>query len=56
MDWLQIVVGTLMSTSSVIAVAGFLAREPFTRILDKRLERFKHDLQIEATTRELTLQ
>jgi hypothetical protein len=56
MDWVQILFGSLISTSSVVAIAVFVGRESFGRLLDARLERFKHDLQVEATTRELTLQ
>jgi hypothetical protein len=56
MDWVQFLVGSLISTSAVVAIAVFVARESFGRLLDARLERFKHDLQVEATTRELTMQ
>jgi hypothetical protein len=55
MDWLQVILGGVISTSSVVAVALFLSREWFTRLLNNRFERFKHDLQIEAKKRELTL-
>ncbi|HEX7314358.1 MAG TPA: hypothetical protein VF297_10570 [Pyrinomonadaceae bacterium] len=55
MDWLQAIVGGLISTSTVIAVTVFVSREWFTRLINRGFERFKHDLQIEAMTRELTL-
>jgi hypothetical protein len=55
MDWLKIIIGGLVSTTSVIAATAFILRESFTRLLDKRLEMFKHELHLEATTRELTL-
>lgn len=49
------IIAGLISSGTVIAVAAFIARESFTRILNRRLEVFKHELGIEAKTRELTL-
>jgi hypothetical protein len=41
MDWLKIIIGGLVSTTSVIAATAFILRESFTRLLDKKLETFK---------------
>ena len=51
MDWLQVVLGGLVSSSTVVTVAGFISREWFTRLLDRRLTQFKHELQLDAKTR-----
>jgi hypothetical protein len=56
MDFTQTVVGTLLSTSVVLAIGGFLARESFARLLDSRLERFRHGLEVDLAKRQLTIQ
>lgn len=55
MEWLKVIGGGVISGSSVVLVATFILRESFTRFLNKKLELFKHELQFEAKTRELTL-
>src|SRR5215471_8596100 len=55
MDWWRALLTGVISTSSVIAITAFLAREWFKGALDQRFERFKHDLQKEAKAHELTL-
>jgi hypothetical protein len=56
MDFTETVVGTLLSTSVVLVIAGFIARESFARLLDSRLERFRHGLEVDLTKRQLTIQ
>lgn len=53
MTWLQIALSALLAGTTVGAVAGFIARESFRALLDARLERLKHDLDVAAKTREL---
>lgn len=55
MGLLEAIIAGLISSTTVIAIAGFIARETFARVLNRRLEIFKHELGIEAKTRELTL-
>ena len=55
MDWLQAIVAGVISSSSVLAIAAFISRTWITRFLSRELERFRHTLQLEAKTRELTL-
>ena len=55
MDWVKVILGGLISTSSVAAIVAIVSREWFTRLLNRRFELFKHELQIEAKTRELAL-
>jgi hypothetical protein len=54
LDWIQAILAGIVSTSSVIAVTAFISREWFKGLLDRRFEEFKHELQLDAKTRELT--
>jgi hypothetical protein len=55
LDWFQAIVAGIISTSSVIAAAAFIGREWLKRLLSRSFERFRHELQLDATTRQLTL-
>ena len=55
MDLVKAIIAGIVSSASVIAVAAFIGRESFKRVLDKQPERFKHELGVDAKTRELTL-
>jgi len=55
MSWIQVVLSAVAAGTTVGAVAGFVARESFKSLLDARLERLKHDLEITAKARELAI-
>ena len=40
MDLVKAIIAGIVSSASVIAVAAFIGRESFKRVLDKRPERF----------------
>src|SRR4051794_35313233 len=52
---LQVIVGSILSTTTVLLIAGFIAREAFKRVLDARLDQFRHELRLDETTRQLML-
>jgi len=55
MNWFQIMLGSLISTTSVVTVVAFLTRESFSRLLDRKLEQYKHQLEIDIKKHELAL-
>jgi hypothetical protein len=55
MDFLTTVLGGLLSGSAVLGAGVYLFQTSFTRILDKRMEVFKQQLQVGTKLRELTL-
>ncbi len=55
MNWYEIIAGGLISTSAVVAVALFVARESFKKLLDKELARFQYKLSLKAKRDELTV-
>ena len=56
MNWLQIILGSLISSASAVAVAAFLARESIVRLLDRKFEQYKYQLELEAKRHELTIE
>nr|WP_315428160.1 hypothetical protein [uncultured Albidiferax sp.] len=55
MEFLKYLTAGLLSGTLVLTAFAFLFKESFTRLLDQQMEIFKQKLQIDATTRELTL-
>ena len=53
--WLRSIGAGLFSAAAVVAAVVFLARTSVTDWIDRRLERIKHELGLEATRRELLL-
>ncbi len=56
MDWFQIILGSLISTTSVVTVVAFLARESFAILLDRKHELYKHQLELDTSKHELALE
>jgi hypothetical protein len=56
LSWAELLLANLVSTATLLAIAGFLGRTIFINALDARLEYIKHRLQLEATERQLTIQ
>ena len=54
-NWYEIIAGSLISTSSVVVVALFVARESFKKLLDKELAHFQHDKEFARFQHELSL-
>ena len=55
MDFLTLIAGGLLSSTTVLAAGVYFFQTSFTRLLDKRMEVFKQQLQIGTTLHELTL-
>lgn len=55
MEWLKSILAGLFSASAVVAVVAFLGRGWIDSLFERRLEKFKHELGLDAKTRELTL-
>ena len=53
MDIAEIFAGSLVSASAVVAVALYVARESFKKLLDKELATYKHELELSASRRTL---
>ncbi len=55
MEFLPSLIASLLSTASVVAVGGYLFKTSFERLLDKKMEVFKQQLDISKALHELTL-
>lgn len=55
MNFPEYFLGGLLSGGTVLAVGLYMFQASFTRLLDKRIEMFKQQLQVDAKVRELTL-
>ncbi|HAP24658.1 MAG TPA: hypothetical protein DCR74_03160 [Achromobacter sp.] len=56
MDYLKVILAGLTSGTVVGAIGTFVFQAFFSRLLDKRMEIFRQQLQIDTKVRELTLQ
>jgi hypothetical protein len=54
-NWYEILLGSLLSTTAVVTIAAFVARESFVKLLDRHLATFQHELDIDAKRQELTI-
>ena len=55
MSLAEYVVGSAISGGAVLAAAIYLFQASFTRLLDKRMEVFRQQLQVDMKAKELTL-
>jgi hypothetical protein len=54
-EWVQSILTALLSASAAMGLVAFIGKEWVTRVLDRQAERFKHELGVDATKRELLL-
>jgi hypothetical protein len=54
-EFFQVFFGSILSSAVIIAAAVFVFKESFKRLLDQRIETYRHQLGIDAKTRELAL-